>query len=99
MRRTHHLIILFSFLFILFFLCGCESLENGVMAVELDETPEEFVIISEEQMDNFPHLKEAISLGKIVTTPLDEYKEIYNLLEDIRNIQYMDKFYKIMFVE
>ncbi len=69
------------------------------MAVELDEMPEEFITMSEEQMDNFPHLKEAISSGKIVTTPLEEYKEISNLLEDIRNIQYMDKFYKIMFVE
>ena len=99
MRRTRHLVLLFSFLFILFLLCGCESLENGVMAVELDEMPEEFITMSEEQMDNFPHLKEAISSGKIVTTPLEEYKEISNLLEDIRNIQYMDKFYKIMFVE
>ena len=97
MQRTHHLIISFSFLFLLFFLSGCESMDYGVRADELDETPEEFITISEEQMDKFPHLGEAISSGEIVKTPLDEFKEIRNLLEDTRNIKYMDKFYKIMF--
>lgn len=97
MKRIPYLTILFSSLFIFLVFCGCESMERGFLAVELKETPEEFITISDEQMDNFPHLREAILSGEIVITPLEEYKELSNLLKDISNIQYMDKFYEILF--
>ena len=97
MKKNPHLTILFSFLLIFLALCGCESMERGFQAVELEETPEEFIKISDEQMNDFPHLREAILSGKIVITPLEEYKKLSNLLEGTDNIQYMDKFYLVLF--
>ena len=76
---------------------GCEEIERGIMAKKLDEKPENFITVSEEQMINFPHLKEAIFSDKIVITPLKEYKEIDNFLKETRNIKYLNEFYEIFF--
>jgi hypothetical protein len=47
-------------------------------------------------MNNFPHLKEAISSKKIVDTPLEEHNELGDFLNGTRNIKYMNEYYEIL---
>lgn len=81
------------------FLSGCEEIERGLAAKKLDDEPEKFIIILEEQMNKFPHLKEAIFADGIVVTPYDEFTDVRNLLEETSNIRYLNEFYEILFVE
>ncbi len=98
MQRKYHLLLVFFSLFIFLVLSGCISIDRYLDANKLDGEPEKYIVITEEQMNNFPHLKEAILTSKGVKTPYDEYTKVDNLLEETRNIKYMNEFYEIRFV-
>ena len=53
---------------------------------------------TEEKMKDFPTLEESILTGEFLTITGQEYKELYDLLEEIRNIEYMGKYYKVRFL-
>ena len=68
-------------------------------AEKLYETPDVFVEIREQQMNDFPHLKEAITTGSGVETPKEEFDALFDFLdaEDTRYIKYNDEFCEIGF--
>jgi len=92
-----------SFLFLLFIVtvilsfCGCQTIEYTFHSFKLDEEPENFIEISEEQMQQFPNLKKAIQSNSHKNAPKEEYNEVRKLLEDTRYIKYLDEFYETKF--
>ncbi len=72
----------------------------GFFAEKLEEEPNSYVNISENQMQQFPHLKEAILNNGTAETPYEELDEVRNFLDDkdTRNIKYQNEYYKIRFV-
>lgn len=83
-------------LFIFSTLSGCNS-NDSIAAEELDEIPDKFISISEEEMLNFPTLKEAIENEGLIEIPREEYNELLEFLDDIWYIEYMDKYYELLF--
>lgn len=90
--------LFFIFVILSIVLSGCEELDQFIDAEILDEEPDEYINITEEQMNDFPHLKEAIQSDTYVKTPRDEYLALDNFLSEIRNIKYDNKFYKVGFI-
>ena len=80
----------------LIFLCGCTNYQH-VRVIKLDEEPNNFIIITEEEMNNYPSLKKAIETNDSVQTPYKEFTELHELFEDIRNFKYLDDYYYILF--
>ena len=87
-------------LFIYIGLSGCNGFYIGVTAKRLDREPDNFVNITEEQMQNFPHLKEAILLNKTIEiTDSNEETKLRGVLEyfDTYFICYQNEYYEIYF--
>ena len=83
-------------LFIIFTFSGC--IDNDSIAVEeLNVIPDKFIIILEEEMVNFPTLKEALENEGLIKIPREEYNELLEFLDGIWFIEYMDKYYELMF--
>ena len=55
--------------------------------------------MTKEQMNNFPHLKEAILTNKSVETPQEEINRLRGILEffDTEIIKYQNEYYDIGF--
>lgn len=73
---------------------------NRIRAEYVDEEPNNYINITEEQMKKFPHVKEAIlKQGSHIDTPYDEFLEFNNLLDDEETefIKYQNEYYKIDF--
>ena len=71
---------------ILLFICSVLSGCNGGQAIsadELDAIPENFVTISEEEMENYPTLEEAIYTEGLIDIPGKEFNEILEFLDRI----------------
>ena len=83
-------------IFITFTICGCVD-NDAIAAEELDEMPDIFISISEEEILNFPTLKEAIENEGLIEIPREEYNELLEFLDDIWYIEYMDKYYELLF--
>ena len=79
-------------------LSGCQS--QGIYVEKISGEHPNSVNMTEEQMNRFPHLKEAIltntSGGDI---PREEWDELRGILEffDTQVIRYQDKYYEIRF--
>ena len=77
---------------------GCQS--QGISVHKLSGEHQNSVNMTEEQINNFPHLKEAIltnnSGGDI---PKDEWSELKGVLDffDTEIIQYQNEYYEITF--
>lgn len=78
-------------------LSGCQSQGFGVHRIS--EEPTNYVNMTEEQMNNFPHLKEAILTNKLVKTPQEEMSRLRGILEffDIEFIKYQNEYYDVGF--
>lgn len=69
-----------------------------IEAERVDEEPDLYINMTEELMDNYPHLKKAIGLGGNYTQiPQEELDRVEELLEkyDTYFIKYRDKYYEI----
>ena len=90
-------IITFLTLYIAF--SGCISPKYFIHAYIIQQTPEKYIELNEEQIENYPHLKEAIDTNTSIEIPYDEFKEIYDFLEEVNfNIKYQDSYYKVQFI-
>jgi len=73
--------------------------ENWIGVEKLKKEPNNFLNMTEEQMQNFPHLKEAILTNKSVdvNSYQTEVSKLEGILEyfDTRNICYRDEYYEI----
>ncbi len=96
------LVVLFGISTILFFVffSGCVFPSQGICANKLDEIPDNFVNMSEQHMDEFPHLKEVVISQECVDTPKEEFDALKDLLdtEDTDFIKYNNEYYEIVFV-
>ena len=78
-------------------LSGCQS--QGFRVHRISEGPTNYVNMTEEQMNNFPHLKEAILTNKSVETPQEEMNRLRGILEffDTEIIKYQNEYYDVGF--
>ncbi len=72
----------------------------GCYAEKLDEEPDSYVNITEYQMQQFPHLKEAILTNITIDISYEELNKIRDFLDnnDTQCIKYQNDFYKIRFL-
>jgi len=91
------LIIGIAVLLLSIWLSGCQS--QGFRVYRITEEPTNFVNMTKEQMNNFPHLKEAILTNKSVETPQEEINRLRGILEffDTEIIKYQDEYYDVGF--
>lgn len=97
-RLSIVLIIILTFVMIISI--GCIEGRNATITVEkLQSEPETYFMMSNETVNDFPHLKQALnSLGSHINTPDEEFDRLYGLLNkehDTNFIQYNGDFYKI----
>lgn len=97
MKPKYFLFFTSVVLLIVLTLSGCVTNECSIRIRKLDVTPEEYFVITEEQMESFPHLKESIGKEDIIRTPCEESNELFDLLGGPNNIKYMNEFYEIHF--
>jgi len=89
-------------LFVSIFFSGCFFQENSILVRKTNAIPDRYVNISEQQIEQLPHLKEAIlANNSIIKTPGDEFNKIYDLLMGDDNIlaeyiKYHDEYYSII---
>jgi len=79
------------------FLSGCSS--QGITVHKISGEPRNSVNMTEQQMKNFPHLKEAILTNKSVETSQQEMNQLRGILEFFNTeiIQYQNGYYEIGF--
>ena len=97
--KLKKLLILFGIAVLLLsiWLSGCQSQGFGVHRIS--EEPTNYVNLTEDQMNNFPHLKEAILTNKYVETPQDEMNRLRGILEYFNTdyICYQNEYYDVGF--
>jgi len=78
-------------------LSGCSS--QGITVHKISGEPRNSVNITEQQMKNFPHLKEAILTNKSVETSQQEMNQLRGILEFFNTeiIHYKNGYYEIGF--
>jgi hypothetical protein len=78
-------------------LSGCSS--QGITVHKISGEPRNSVNITEQQMKNSPHLKEAILTNKSVETSQQEMNQLRGILEFFNTeiIQYQNGYYEIGF--
>ena len=69
----------------------------GIIVQEITTEPDDFYNMSEEELQNYPSLQEAIqSPGSEIETTRDEYNDIVDLISNQGSIiKYQDKFYQL----
>ena len=93
------IIVVIIVLLICIGLSGCQGTE--ISPKKLNEKPDNFVNMTEEQMQNFPHLKEAIHMNKSIDiTGSNEEAKLRGILEyfDTYYICYRNEYYEISFM-
>jgi hypothetical protein len=80
-------------------LSGCSGPTQLISAHKLDTEVASYVNMTEQQIEKFPHLKEAVLNNKSVETPLEEFNEVRGILEfeDTNFIKYQNEYYEIHF--
>jgi hypothetical protein len=78
-------------------LSGCQS--QGISVHKISGEHPNGVNMTEKQMNNFPHLKEAILTNKYVETPQEEMNQLRGILEffDTEIIQYQNEYMEVGF--
>ena len=78
-------------------LSGCQS--QGFQVRRISEEPTNYVNMTEEHMNNFPHLKETILTNKLVETPQEEMNRLRGILDffDTEIIKYQNEYYDVGF--
>jgi len=84
-------------IFVSVWLSGCQS--QGFRVYRISEEPTNYVNMTEQQMQHFPHLKEAILTNTSIETPREEFYEFKDFLESKNTefIQYQNEYYEIGF--
>ncbi len=101
MNTNDHLLIIGIVVILLAVgLSGCNELfgEGGtIYAEKMNEKPEKFINISEQQMEQFPHLKLAINqTDSHIEPPTDEWNELRDFLgETYAYIHYQSEYYYV----
>lgn len=74
--------------------CFMDLTDNFTIVQNLDDVA---INISEQQMEQFPHLKESIINQTSIDTPIKEFNELYELLEikNINHIKYQNEYYEL----
>ena len=79
-------------------LIGCIRFTTGIMITKLDNEPNIFINMAEDQMKIFPNIKEAILINKIVevSSPSEEITQLKGILwyVIIKIIKYQNEYYK-----
>lgn len=85
------------FLLLTAWLSGCP--EQGIGINKISGEHPNSVNMTEEQMNNFPHLKEAILTNHSVVTPQEEMNRLRDFLKsyDTEIIQYRNEYYEVGF--
>ncbi|WP_406656996.1 hypothetical protein V7O62_00190 [Methanolobus sp. ZRKC2] len=85
---------------VLFFAMGAYSHMNSkeIDAYLLQEEPEEFVAIKEEELDSYPALKEAIETQSYVDASTGEWERTIKLLNGTSAVKYKEEYYGIGFI-
>ena len=81
-------------------LSGCATSEYYIEADRVDEEPDVFVNITEQQITNYSHLKIAIeSEGELIKIPKEESDKVELLLKSKETdfIKYNNEYYEIIF--
>ena len=95
---------IFVCLVLLFFaslLSGCTSSSQGIRVTKLETDPKNSMNMTEQRMEKFPHLKEAILIEEFVEMPVDEFYKLKGILEffSINVISYQYEYYEITFYD
>jgi hypothetical protein len=72
-----------------------------IQAASVDEEPDAYINMTEQQMENYPYIKKAIELeGNPTEIPLGTLEEYDELFEsnDTYFIKYRNEFYKVRFI-
>ena len=95
--KNQFVFIIIAFLLLSLCLSGCQS--QGFRVHSISEEPTNYVNMTEEQMNNFPHLKEAILTNKYVEAPHEEMNRLRGILEffDTEIIKYQNEYYDVGF--
>lgn len=96
------LLIVISFLlFAAFFTLGAYNhmYSKGIDARLLDTVPDEFVIVTGEELNDYPALKEAIDTQSYVKASPHEWSKTTDFLDEKGSyvIKFEDEYYEIMF--
>ena len=87
------------FLISILSISGCIRPTTGIGVKKLNRTPSKFINMTEEQMQLFPLLKEAVQTNKLVevASPSDEIEQLYGIFRyfDTRFICYQNEYYEI----
>jgi hypothetical protein len=62
-------------------LSGCVSQKFFIYTFVLEEAPEKYFEFSEEQIMDYPHLKETIETNTSIEISQEEFNELYDLLK------------------
>jgi uncharacterized protein (UPF0333 family) len=76
------------------------TFDKSITAIELVEEPDIYFNVTEQHMDQFPHLKEAInSTEEHIKVTIKEWEELIQLFDNYNTkyIKYQDKYYEILF--
>jgi len=78
-------------------LSGCPSQGIGIRKISGEH--QNCVNMTEDQMNNFPHLKEAILTDKYIETSQEEMNRLRGILEffDTEIIRYQNQYYEVGF--
>jgi len=78
-------------------LSGCQS--HGIGVHKISEVPTNYVNMTEEQMNIFPHLKEAILTNKLIDASQEEMNRLRDFLDSFETeiVQYQNEFYEVGF--
>ncbi|SFM71731.1 hypothetical protein [Methanolobus profundi] len=96
------LIVVFFLLFAAFFTWGAYNHMHSkeIDARLLDTVPDEFVIVTEEELNDYPELEEAIKIQSSIKTDPDEWLETLDFLKDKGSfvVKFEDEYYEIGFL-
>ena len=81
-------------------LSGCADLfvEGGRIDAELlEDSPTNYINVTEQQLEQFPHLKQALNQTDTqIEPPIDEWNELHDFFGDTwANIYYQEKYYYV----
>jgi len=81
-------------------LSGCAYPSYAVDAKRIDIIPDNFIDMSEEVIDEYPHLKETIGYQYGVETPKEEFDALQDFLDFASTdyIKYNDEYFEIVFI-
>ncbi|TQD28426.1 hypothetical protein [Methanolobus vulcani] len=95
------LIVVFFLLFAAFFMWSAYNhmYSKEIDARLLDTVPDEFVIVTEEELNDYPALKEAIDTQSYVKANPHEWSKTIDFLDEKGShvIKFRDEYYQIMF--